>query len=112
MSTLTVQSSSSHDGRLILETPLPAKTLFSFNGESTYGELTYNKDDAILIFCEDMTEGWSLGMLVDGNTGEERILADSTLLTRGLIARGFYEVGQAVMISRINTDQTRAVCAG
>ena len=95
MSTLTVQSAS--DGRLILETPLPAKTLFSFIGESNYGELSYAKDDAILIFCEDMTEGWSLGMLVDEH-GNERELEDTTQLTRGLIARGFYEVRKPFVV--------------
>ena len=90
--------------RKILDVPLLAVATFSFVGESAYGELSYNKDDRILIFCEDMSEGWSLGMLVDDEGNE---LEDSTgdtaegrpaiTKSRGLIARGFYKVSPFIL---------------
>ena len=64
------------------------RSLFSFHGAAGYGELSYSKGDAVLIFCEDMSEGWSLGMLVDAHGNE----VSGNVLSRGLIARGFYEV--------------------
>ena len=83
-----------HD-REMLETPVPVVATFSFVGEAAYGELSYAKNDNLLIFCEDMSEGWSLGMLVDNEGNEIGAPGDNEgrpTLTRGLIARGFYEV--------------------
>lgn len=44
----------------------------------------------MLIFCEDMSEGWSLAMLVDEQGIE---VAEEGVLSRGLVPQGFCEVG-------------------
>ena len=85
------------DNREILDIPLEGFTLYQFTGEAHYGELCFDRGQRVLVFCEDMTEGWSLAMLVDDD-GRELVLQGTDAdgrLTRGLLPQGFVEVSES-----------------
>jgi hypothetical protein len=50
------------------------------------------------VFCEDFGASWSLAMLVDAHDHIELVEEDGSTLSRGLIAQGFYEVGEITLI--------------
>ncbi|KAH8925897.1 hypothetical protein BT69DRAFT_1279347 [Atractiella rhizophila] len=64
-----------------LPPPRPARALFSFSGESSFGELAFSANKILQIEVENLGGGWSLGYVEGIGEGEGE---------RGLIPRGWY----------------------
>lgn len=80
--------------RVMLEHPLDVEAMYDFHGQASYGELSYAKGDRLRVYCEDMGAGWSLAMLLGEDGLNERATTPGHAgITRGLIAQGFYRVG-------------------
>ena len=93
--------------RQILDPPKDAIVLHDFAGEPSYGELTLHAGDRVRIFCEDMTGGWSLAMLVLDDEplddDADHILSSdnrASRITKGLLPQGFYRVCDNLLTDR------------
>lgn len=81
----------------LLPNPRLASALHSFSGVREFGELTFERDDEMLIWIEDMSEGWSLGSLVgrreeEGQKGSGTDTGTGEEDGKGLVPRGWYRV--------------------